>query len=77
MPLDGYTICPECNRKPVQEGYDLCFRCRVATVGFGWHGGGHNFGRHNFSSRTNQEFINEHVGESPTAAHMGSGEWQG
>lgn len=75
--FDGRTICPECQRKPVEAGGDTCFRCRVATVGYTWHGGGHNFGRSNFSARTNAEFVAEHVGDNPNAAHMGSGEWQG
>lgn len=68
-------ICEDCGRKPAQEGYDVCFRCRVASVGFGWHGGGFMYGRKNFASRTNAEFVAEHVPEG--AAHMGSREWQG
>lgn len=70
-------VCPECRRKPVQEGYDVCFRCRVSSVGFSWHGGGFNFGRKNFSERTNAEFVNEHVGDvrgDPNIAHLGSKE---
>lgn len=78
--FDGRTVCPECRTKPVQEGYDVCFRCRVATVGFNWHGGGFEFGRNNFSTRTNAEHVLEHVGDvkdNPNIAHLGSGEWKG
>ena len=72
-------ICVECERKEAEAGTDTCFRCRVASVGFGWHGGGFLYGRHNFAERTNAEFVNEHVGEvkdNPRYAHMGSQEWR-
>jgi len=71
------VICLDCSRKEAEPDSDTCFRCRVASVGFGWKGGGFNFGRSNFSSRTNAEFVAEHVGDTTGAAHMGSQEWQG
>lgn len=54
-------ICVDCGRKEAEADRDLCFRCRVATVGFGWRGGGFMYGRENFTARTNAEFINEHM----------------
>ena len=57
------VICVECQAKPAEDGRDVCFRCRVSTVRFGWRGGGFVYGRSNFASRTNTEFLNEHVGE--------------
>lgn len=56
-------ICVACKRKEAEEHRDLCFRCRIATVGFNWRGGGHAYGRASFSARTNAEFLNEHVGD--------------
>ena len=56
-------ICAACEQKEAEADRDLCFRCRVATVGFGWRGGGHLYGRESFSARTNAEFLNEHVGD--------------
>jgi hypothetical protein len=55
-------ICAGCERKEAEEHRDLCFRCRVATIGFNWRGGGLAYGRDNFSARTNAEYLNEHVG---------------
>ncbi len=65
--------------KETEPGKDECFRCRVASVGFGFRGGGFLYGRGNFSERTNAEYINEHVGDVKRegVAHMGSQEWQG
>jgi hypothetical protein len=57
------VICVECHRNKAEVGTDTCFRCRVATVNFGWRGGGFVYGRSNFSARTNEEFLNEHVGD--------------
>jgi len=68
------VICPDCGRKPVQEGRDTCFRCRVITQGTIWRGGGFLYGRDNFSTRTNREFIAEHVGDTAGKAHLGSKE---
>jgi hypothetical protein len=72
-------ICTTCRRKEAEEHRDLCFRCRVATVGFGWRGGGFNYGRGNFSARTNADFVAEHVGDvnRPGIAHLGSQDWSG
>ena len=72
-------ICTSCGRKPAEADRDTCFRCRVATVGFGWRGGGHLYGRANFAERTNREWIAEHVGDPKREgiAHLGSQEWQG
>jgi hypothetical protein len=69
--------CTDCGRKPAQDGYDVCFRCRVLSVGTVWRGGGHLYGRDNFSSRTNAEYVREHVGDTTGLAHLGSGDWQG
>jgi hypothetical protein len=63
--------------KEAEPGSETCFRCRVATVGFGFRGGGLMYGRKNFSERTNAEYIAEHIGDTSGAAHMGSQEWQG
>ena len=48
--------------KEREPGSDTCFRCRVASVGFAFVGGG-GYGRSAFSSRTNAEFLNETVGD--------------
>lgn len=71
-------ICHECGLKDAEEGSDTCFRCRVATVGFGFRGGGFLYGRGNFAERTNQEFVNEHLGEvkdNPRYAPVDRGVW--
>jgi hypothetical protein len=68
--------CPACGRKRKEEGRDTCFRCRIATVGINWHGGGRMFGRQNFSERTNAEFVAEHVGDVSNASHIGSLDWK-
>jgi len=73
------VICIDCGIKEAETQSDTCFRCRVATVGFGFRGGGFLYGRHNFSERTNAEFLNEHVGEvrdNKRYAHLGSQEWR-
>ena len=57
------VICVGCECKEAEEQSDLCFKCRVATIRFGWRGGGFAYGRSNFSARTNAEFLNEHVGD--------------
>lgn len=48
--------------KDAEPGREECFRCRVLSVGYVWRGGGHQYGRQNFSERTNAEYVNEHVG---------------
>jgi len=58
------VICLECERKDAEPGRDTCFRCRVATVGYTWRGGGYGYGRSNFTARTNAEFTNEHAANS-------------
>ena len=65
--------------RSAEEGSDTCFRCRVVSIGFGFRGGGHLYGRQNFSARTNAEYVAEHVGDvnRPGVAHVGSGGWQG
>jgi hypothetical protein len=72
-------LCVTCHSKMSEDGRDECFRCRIATVGFGFRGGGHLYGRDNFSSRTNAEYVAEHVGDvnRPGIAHLGSQGWQG
>lgn len=72
-------FCTECSMKEAEAGSDTCFRCRVASVGFGFRGGGHLYGRKNFAERTNAEYVAEHVGDvkRPGIAHLGSGGWTG
>jgi hypothetical protein len=70
--------CVDCGSKEAEPGSDTCFRCRVATVGFGWRGGGFGYGRSNFAARTNTEFLNEHVGDvrgDPRYAPVETGCW--
>lgn len=54
-------ICESCGHKEAEAGRRECFRCRVASVGFAFVGGG-GYGREAFSSRTTTEFLNETVG---------------
>jgi hypothetical protein len=65
--------------KDVEPGKVECFRCRIASIGYVFRGGGHLYGRANFSARTNAEYVAEHVGDvnRPGIAHLGSQEWQG
>jgi hypothetical protein len=49
--------------KEAEPGSDMCFRCRVSSVGFTFRGGGQMYGRHNFAERTNAEYLAEHVGD--------------
>lgn len=65
--------------KTAEADRDECFRCRIASVGYVFRGGGHMYGRDNFTARTNAEFVAEHIGDTkrPGIAHMGSQEWQG
>lgn len=46
--------------KPAEADSDLCFRCRVATVGFGFKGGA-LVGRGGWN-RSRAEWMNEHLG---------------
>ena len=55
-------LCETCCMKEAEPGKDECFRCRVQSVGFRFVGGG-GYGRASFTGRTNQEFLNEHVGD--------------
>lgn len=72
-------ICQDCRTRDAEPASDTCFRCRVASVGFTFRGGGHMYGRHNFAERTNAEYVAEHIGDvkRPGIAHLGSQEWQG
>lgn len=72
-------ICDDCGMRPAEEGKDLCFRCRLLTVGYVWRGGGQMYGKDNFRERTNAEFVAEHIGDTKRdgVAHMGSQPWQG
>ena len=54
-------ICETCGAKEAEVGHPECFRCRVASVGFAFVGGG-GYGRETFSKRTNYEFLNETIG---------------
>jgi hypothetical protein len=55
-------LCETCCLKEAEPGGDECFRCRVAGVSFRFIGGG-GYGRASFVGRTNQEYLNEHVGD--------------
>ena len=65
--------------RDVEPGREECFRCRVLSVGYVFRGGGHLYGRANFSERTNAEYVAEHVGDvkRPGIAHLGSREYTG
>lgn len=69
-------ICDTCGAKEAEVGRTECFRCRVATVGFSFVGGG-GYGRATFTERTNAEFIAEHVGDvrRPEVEHMDGRVW--
>ncbi len=71
-------LCPLCERKPIKDGYKTCYRCHVNGFGVNWHGGGFMYGRHNFSARTNAEYVAEHVGDvsNPDVKHVGSLDWK-
>ena len=56
-------LCPECEKRRIAEGHNTCYPCHIRGIGFTFRGGGHLYGRKNFSARTNAEFLNEHVGE--------------
>jgi hypothetical protein len=56
------VTCETCGRKPAETGRRECFRCRVASVGFTFTGGG-GYGREAFVGRTNAEFLAENVGD--------------
>jgi hypothetical protein len=73
------VICNECRQRQAESGHDICYRCKIASIGFGFRGGGHLYGRQNFAARTNAEYVAEHVGDvnRPGVAHLGSQEWQG
>jgi hypothetical protein len=62
--------------KDAEPGKVECFRCRVGSVSFRFVGGG-GYGRASFVGRTNQEFLNEHVGDirSPGVEHMDGRVW--
>ncbi|MET0885034.1 MAG: hypothetical protein ABWX92_01165 [Mycetocola sp.] len=72
-------ICDECGQRQAEPGRNECYRCKITSIGFGFRGGGHLYGRENFSARTNAEYVAEHVGDvnRPGVAHLGSQEWQG
>lgn len=55
-------ICQECHRKDSEPGKELCFRCRVAGVGFSFRGGA-VIGRGGWNT-TRSEWLSEHVGAS-------------
>lgn len=54
-------ICTDCGAKPAETGEDICFRCRVSTVGLAFVGGGGRT-RSSFADRTNTEWMNENLG---------------
>jgi hypothetical protein len=56
--------------KDAEPGKEECFRCRVSSVTYRYIGGG-GYGRASFAGRTNQEFLNEHVGDVHTKLRSG------
>lgn len=56
--------------KDAEPGKVECFRCRVSSVSYRFIGGG-GYGRASFVGRTNQEFLNEHVGDVKTKLRSG------
>ena len=60
--MSTYQMCktPGCNRVSEADS-DICFRCRVKTVGFSFVGGG-GYTRESFHERTTAEFLRENVG---------------
>lgn len=68
--MDVYGYCVTCGDKPAEQGRDECFRCRVSSVSYRFIGGG-GYGRASFVGRTNQEFLNEHVGDVKTKLRSG------
>jgi hypothetical protein len=71
------VICETCHRKEAETGHPECFRCRVASVGFAFVGGG-GYGRSTFAARTNNEFLNEFVGDvrnDPNIEQVHNGVW--
>jgi len=70
------VICVTCQTKDAEDGGTECFRCRVASVGFSFAGGG-GYGRVAFRDRTNAEFLAEHVGDvrRPGVEHMDGRVW--
>lgn len=55
-------ICTSCCMKDAEPGRDECFRCRVQSVGFHFHGGG-GYTREAFHSRTISELKTEILGD--------------
>lgn len=62
--------CQDCHLRPAEAGTDTCFRCRVATVGFTFVGGG-GYGRKAYHERTTAEFIEATVPEGATPIERG------
>jgi hypothetical protein len=54
------VICSDCGVKPAEEGRTTCFRCRVATVGYGWRGGA-VVGRNGWNI-TKSEWLSQNIG---------------
>ena len=60
---NGPTLCREClNRVAEDNGSEICFHCRVATVGFSFIGGG-GYTRQSFHDTTIAEKRAEILGD--------------
>lgn len=63
MIAEGLTLCRECSvRSEETPGSELCFHCRVASVGFAFVGGG-GYTRESFHNQTTSERQQEILGD--------------
>jgi hypothetical protein len=51
---NGPTLCRLCLVRVAEDGSDICFHCRVASVGFSFRGGG-TYGQSRFNDMTLSE----------------------
>jgi hypothetical protein len=60
---DGPGLCRQCKVRTAEDnGSEICFHCRVATVGFSFQGGG-GYTRQSFHDRTIAEKRAEILGD--------------
>lgn len=59
-------LCVECGAKDAEAGSEICFLCRVRSVGFSWRGGAMH-GQSGFH-RTKREYMEEHLGTTDERA---------
>ena len=60
---DGPSLCRECLVRVAEDnGSEICFHCRVASVGFNFVGGG-GYGRQSFHDHTISERRAEILGD--------------